>query len=226
MSHLRRAWVLALALLIALNNCAFWLFLPPALQTEDRNGDGHSDVWRWYDAKGQLIRVEVDTNFDGRPDWLAEYHGNRITRIRIDSNYDNRIDEEIDFDAQTGAIVSDTVDLDRDGRADVRRLYARGTVVYSERAPATRAAGGAGVAGTLALFIDPFLNELTIQSGRDLPVASAATIGAFAIQGHSPGLDEGEVLCSSLRRPVVRPRSTPHLPLEPRGPPSSRFLSL
>lgn len=226
MSHLRRAWVLAVALSIALNNCAFWLFLPPALQTEDRNGDGRSDVWRWYDSKGQLIRVEVDTNFDGRPDWLAEYHDNRITRIRIDSNYDNRIDEEIDFDAQTGAIVSDTIDVDRDGRADVRRLYARGTVVYSERAPANPAAAKVGVSGTLALFIDPFLNELAIQSGRDLPVASAATIGAFAIQGHSPGLDHGEALRSLLLRAIARPRSAPHLPLEPRGPPSSPLLSL
>jgi hypothetical protein len=39
---------------------------------EDRNRDGRPDAWRGYD-RGHIIRLELDTNFDGKADWREKW---------------------------------------------------------------------------------------------------------------------------------------------------------
>ena len=66
----------------------------------DRNGDGRLDHWEYYDRQGRLVRVSVDTNFDGRADIVQLY--------------------SVDV---AGGFSSRTIDVDYDGTADQIDVY-------------------------------------------------------------------------------------------------------
>jgi hypothetical protein len=112
MRRARRSVALVLTALLASNGSVPWLTARPSLLTDDRNHDGRADVWRWYDADGRLVRVEIDSNFD------------------------TRADDVVEFDPQTSEIVREDIDTNLNGTADVLRLYAHGRLVYTERAEA------------------------------------------------------------------------------------------
>src|SRR5438876_11163686 len=67
-SSVRRALAILCMLGCAGDSAVFLSLITAAVRTEDRNCDGRPDVWRFYDASGELARVAIDTNFDGRSD--------------------------------------------------------------------------------------------------------------------------------------------------------------
>ncbi|HMF94774.1 MAG TPA: hypothetical protein VKE96_10790 [Vicinamibacterales bacterium] len=107
---------------------------PIRLDTGDTNRDGRPDVWRYYGHDGVLLRVDVDTNFDGRSDIQESYWNGHLIRRESDRNFDDRIDRIDDFDAATGARTRSVVDTDFNGRADLLVLLSNGAPVYSWRA--------------------------------------------------------------------------------------------
>ena len=115
---------------------------PPGgdLRTEDHNRDGRPDVWRVYDRQGQLAKMAVDTNFDGRSDVDEYYESGALVRRESDRDFNDRIDLVQEFDATTREHVRSVVDKDFDGTADLLILFQDGQPVFSKWAhPATPA---------------------------------------------------------------------------------------
>jgi hypothetical protein len=150
MGRVRCLVVVALTVLLAANGAVPWPTARPSLLTDDRNHDGRPDVWRWYDADGRLVRVEIDSNFDARPDDVVE------------------------LDPDTSEVVREDIDTNLNGSADVLRLYAHGTVAYSESATDDTAT---------PVFRDPFLRDLAARPDDD---GSHALIAALVSSGVAP----------------------------------------
>src|SRR5215470_11411101 len=140
----RRSWCLAIT--VSLAACllaafaAVWLPGGRAF-TEDRNHDGRPDVWRSYNADGQLVSIALDTNFDGRSDINEFYDNGTLIRRELDRDFNSQVDLVQEFDPATRLIVRSISDIDADGVADVLLLFQDGRPVYSKWA--LRHAGGA-----------------------------------------------------------------------------------
>src|SRR5215831_839041 len=105
--------------------------------TEDRNHDGRPDIWRSYNADGQLVSVALDTNFDGRSDVNEFYDHGALIRREIDRDFNNQVDLVQEFDPATRQIVRSISDVDADGVADLLLLFQDGKPVYSKWAHPT-----------------------------------------------------------------------------------------
>lgn len=219
MKWLGRAIALLLAALLSVPNVALWQSAGLTLRTDDRNQDGRPDVWRWYDPAGHLVRVEIDTNFDGHADWREEYQDNHRTRLEVDRNYDGRVDRVVEFDPQTDTILREELDTNFNGRADLLRLYAHGHPVFVERASNDSGAADTSGAGSLSPFSDPFLNDLAIQGRALTPHAIVAVLGLSFVLRLSGRLtarhDNGAVLTRRPAKAAIARRCTNFL----RGPP-------
>ena len=88
----------------------------------DTNGDGRPDVTKFY-KNNQLIRVERDRNFDGKPDLIQEY--------------------------DRGVIVREIHDDDFDGKPEMIKIFRKGVLAIIERDPLERGA----IANDLAAYI-------------------------------------------------------------------------
>jgi hypothetical protein len=124
-----------IGLLILLSGRGAISQLPTHLLTRDINRDGRPDVWQYYDSRGVLLRVNVDTNFDGRSDVQELYENGHLIRRESDRNFDDRVDLVEEFDAITGQHTRSVVDADFDGRADLIVLFSNGTPVFSQWTP-------------------------------------------------------------------------------------------
>jgi hypothetical protein len=59
----------------------------------DKDGDGKTDIWEIYDAKGRLKNTARDTNKDGKPDQFIELiKGRQLIIKEQDRNFDGQID--------------------------------------------------------------------------------------------------------------------------------------
>jgi hypothetical protein len=105
------------------------------VQTDDTNSDGRPDVWKYYDDRGSLIRVEVDTNFDGRVDVEETLVDGHLIARHTDRNFDGRVDRIDEFDVATGELRTATVDVDFDGRADLQVHFDGGRPIATRWAP-------------------------------------------------------------------------------------------
>ena len=54
----------------------------------DTNLDGIKDIVRTYTEKGESLREEADTNYDGRIDTWITFSGGRIAKEEIDTDFD------------------------------------------------------------------------------------------------------------------------------------------
>src|SRR5262245_3535780 len=188
----RRSWCLAITLSLAA--CLLAAFAAVSLPsgrafTEDRNHDGRPDVWRSYNADGQLVSIALDTNFDGRSDVNEFYDNGALIRREIDRDFNNQVDLVQEFDPATRQIVRSISDIDADGVADILLLFQDGQPVYSKWARRhARAASGAfdaversTTADTgqppLVALSDPFSGDLAIKATR----TSTPTRDTFAV---------------------------------------------
>lgn len=224
MKALGRAIALLLAALLSVPNVALLRSASLTLRTDDRNHDGRPDVWRWYDAAGHLVRVDIDTNFDGHADWREEYQDNHRTRLEVDRNYDGRVDRVVEFDPQTDSVLREELDTNFNGHADLLRLYANGRPVFVERASNDSAAPDPSAAGPLSPFSDPFLNDLAVQARAHTPHAIVAVLGlSFVLR--LPGRltarrENGAILARRVAHAALARRRTTSL----RGPPLLQSL--
>ena len=196
------------------------------MQTEDTNHDGRPDIWRYYDARGELTHVSIDTNFDGHPDREEQYSRGSLWRRETDRNFDERVDLVEEFDPATHEHLKSTVDVDFDGRADLRILFVDGRPVHSEWArPVDAARRDASLASSpadgLMAMSDPFRETAVFGIARS--TLAADTI-ATAVDGLV--IDRANLFCDApLRRdqpPLadgVRSRFA-FSPASPRAPPS------
>ncbi len=91
----------------------------------DRNYDGVVDRVEVYNKKGVIIRVEADTNGDGKMDEWVFYKDGKATKGEKDANRDGKPDTFLTYDTK-GAIVKLEVDSDGDGKIDVLVSYKNG----------------------------------------------------------------------------------------------------
>ena len=180
------ALILAPAIAIGMS---VWPSAAGRTRTEDTNHDGRPDVWRYYDARGELAHITVDSNFDGHPDREEDYRDGSLVRRETDRNFDQRVDLIEEFDPSTHQHLKSTVDADFDGRADLLVLFQDGQPVYSEwakpdvdsRQAAVADDASASTRGLVAL-LDPFSRSASLYGPR--PPGAAAAIG-IAITGLS-----------------------------------------
>jgi hypothetical protein len=205
------------------------------VRTEDRNGDGRPDVWRVYDRRGQLSKVAIDTNLDGRSDVQEYYERGALVRRESDRNFDDRVDLVEEFDPTTHEEVRSTVDVDFDGIADLLVLFQEGHGVFSKWAhpptPATargssapKAYASQPTANDLAPLEDPFRADLAI--GLANVAASSDDCVELSTSGGLPvhRYEVGNPLASSYGPELIGPRPSPSTILDPlssRGPPVS-----
>jgi hypothetical protein len=108
------------------------------VRTEDRNGDHRPDVWLRYDDRGERAEVDIDTNFDGRPDVQEYYEHGTLVRREVDRNFNGRTDVVEEFDADTRTHTRSVVDVDDDGTADLLVLFRGDQPVFSKYLPSSK----------------------------------------------------------------------------------------
>ena len=67
----------------------------PKMVSVDTNKDGKPDRWEYHD--GNKVRVEADTNFDGKVDEIAYFEDGKLVKGEKDSDYDGKMDKWINY---------------------------------------------------------------------------------------------------------------------------------
>lgn len=90
----------------------------------DTNLDGVKDVMRVFNDKGESLREEADTNYDGRVDSWITFSNGRIAKHELDLNADGKPDRwKYYLQGKLSRIQRDT---NADGKPDVWEIYVRG----------------------------------------------------------------------------------------------------
>jgi hypothetical protein len=98
----------------------------------DENSDGRPDRFIHYDlATHQIARVEEDTNADGASDSWTEYLDGRVARRRADGDYDGSIDTWTFYRA--GIITRHEQDTTGNGFRDRVGYYSNGKITREEK---------------------------------------------------------------------------------------------
>ena len=207
------------------------------VRTDDQNRDSRPDVWREYDSRGELAKVAIDTNFDGRSDVEEYYQRGALTRRESDRDFNDQVDLVQEFDATTGASVRSVTDVDFDGVADLLVLFDQGRPVYSDwkhtdtppEAAATRPRRPRRASNDrLGSFQDPFKTDLAVRMVRQDrgPADYIGTARAGGWFTATRGVASPRAPASSVADITVSlPQSIAATPYSPRGPPASRLLS-
>ena len=98
----------------------------------DRDGDGRVDQWIFRE-RGEIARVELDENSDGRPDRFIHYDldTHRIARVEEDSNVDGTSDSWTEY--VDGRVARRRGDGDYDGSVDTWTFYRAGIITRHEQ---------------------------------------------------------------------------------------------
>jgi hypothetical protein len=90
----------------------------------DTNLDGIKDVVRTFNAKGEAVHEEVDSNYDGRIDLWTNFVDGRMVEEDVDTNNDGKPDVwKFYVDGQLQRIRRDR---NFDGKPDIWEIYAKG----------------------------------------------------------------------------------------------------
>ena len=93
----------------------------------DTNGDGKPDeIWETEYKNGKAIRVKIDKDCDGKADEIREYEYNAEStneKLIIDKNGDGKPDEIWETEYKNGKAIRVKIDKDCDGKADEIREY-------------------------------------------------------------------------------------------------------
>lgn len=90
----------------------------------DTNLDGIKDVVRTFNDKGESLREEADSNYDGRIDTWITFSNGRMQQVALDLDHDGRPEEwKFYLGGQLSRIQRDT---NRDAKPDVWEFYQRG----------------------------------------------------------------------------------------------------
>ena len=90
----------------------------------DTNLDGIKDVVRTFNAKGEPIHEEADSNYDGKLDVWVSFVNGRMSEEDSDTNFDGKVDTwKYYVDGELSRVKRDT---NNDGKADVWEIYVKG----------------------------------------------------------------------------------------------------
>lgn len=202
-------------------------------RVEDRNGDGRPDVWLRYDSHGERTEVDIDTNFDGRPDVQEYYQHDTLVRREIDRDFNGQTDLIEEFDVETGDHARSVVDVDNDGTADLLVLFRRGEPVFSKYVDSASVfpKKDRGVAGRrsvaprgdrLAPLDDPFRADPSLSQLRIIPISNVAGLSTSGGLPASPTDLSASMTQTPHALPGIDSAASPHFPSSaPRAPPLS-----
>ena len=196
-------------------------------QTTDENG-GRPGVWRHFDRHGRLTRVDVDSNFDGKPDIEEYYEQGVLVRRESDRNFNGQADLIEEFDVATHGQTRSVIDDDFDGTADVLVLFRDGRPVFSRRAGSNHPDGNGrqtvhredGV--RLAPLVDPFQSDPAVRTRHATP-GDEGCVG-LSTSGGLPKARFTQLGRLTPSAPIliaaaIPPRQLQTLPRSPRAPP-------
>src|ERR671912_1139636 len=104
-----------------------------------RNNDGRPDSWAFAGPDGTVARVEVSSTSNEKAiDRWEFYRGADLIRVEQDTNADGRPDNWETY--ENGSLKTTAVDENGDGRPDRRLTYADGALVLIESEPDTTGA--------------------------------------------------------------------------------------
>jgi hypothetical protein len=90
----------------------------------DTNLDGIKDIVRTFNAKGEALHEEADTNYDGKIDVWVSFINGRMAEEQIDSHFTGKVDVwKVYVDGELNRIKRDT---NGDGKPDVWEIYVKG----------------------------------------------------------------------------------------------------
>lgn len=99
-----------------------------------RSNDGRPDSWAFSGPDGTVARVEVSSTSDEKAiDRWEFYRGAELIRVEQDTNADGRPDNWDTY--ENGSLKTAAVDENADGRPDRRLTYADGVLVLIESEP-------------------------------------------------------------------------------------------
>lgn len=110
----------------------------------DLNRDGRVDISSTFNEAGRLVQEQMDSDFDGKVDWIDEYGDGRRTVTKVDTDFngtfdmvkyfengmvrrkerDTNADGKVDFWEyldERGNVIQTGQDIDGDGKMDVRQ---------------------------------------------------------------------------------------------------------
>lgn len=90
----------------------------------DTNFDGVKDVVRHYNDRGESLREEADSNFDGRLDTWITFAKGHLAEVKLDNDRDGNPDEWKYY--SSGKLARVKRDTNRDGKPDVWEIYREG----------------------------------------------------------------------------------------------------
>lgn len=200
-------------------------------RSEDRNHDGRADVWRFFDARGELLRVAADDNFDGRSDRQDYYDHGALIRRERDLNLDQRVDLIERFDPKSHERIRSVVDVDFSGTADLLVLFRDGQPVFSESLSAKASAAAIRIAppepgGPLTPLADPSDDQRALAAAA-LKSCTDGTVALFAVMGLPEGRLHTCIGVIGMRASPIRAQALRLLPLSrhsPRGPPPASLV--
>ncbi len=90
----------------------------------DTNLDGIKDIVRTFNAKGEPVHEEADTNYDGKIDVWVKFVNGRMAEEDLDTNFTGRINVwKYYADGQLSRVKRDT---NGDGKPDIWEIYTNG----------------------------------------------------------------------------------------------------
>lgn len=110
------------------------LVLPESETTQnvDRDGDGKTDIWNYYnDGETTPYLKVLDLNRDGQPDVRSHFDSQgQLVKEEFDGDFDGTIDIEDIYQADVR--IESYIDTNTDGVFDVFRYYKDGTLIAQE----------------------------------------------------------------------------------------------
>ena len=90
----------------------------------DTNLDGIKDVVRTFNAKGEALHEEADTDYDGKSDVWLDFVDGRLAQAQVDTNKDGKADVWKFY--VNGQLQRIRRDRNGDGKPDVWEIYSKG----------------------------------------------------------------------------------------------------
>jgi len=98
----------------------------------DRNYDGIAERIEFYDDNGSIMRVEVDSDADGKIDEWVYYEKGVAVKGEKDLNKDGKADTSMIYDVK-GVIIRTETDVNGDTKTDEWVYYTNGVPVKAEK---------------------------------------------------------------------------------------------
>ena len=106
-------------------------FIPKTIKS-DRNYDGKTDRIEYYNEKGVITKVEMDTTGDGKMNEWMFYDGGAPNKVERDLNGDGKADTFLTYDNK-GQLVKIETDTTGDGKINEWVYYENGKPVKAEK---------------------------------------------------------------------------------------------